>query len=485
MALSADVIQWAIRRKISIETLKEAGCESDWGTFSGRQAPCIVFPYFRAGERVNYKARSLIGKEYKAKPGAPQVWYNLDRVLRGKYSEVYVVEGEADCLAMIQAGIPNVLSVPSGAPNQQTENPAEAKRYDFIESGMQDGLSSIKKWILCTDADGPGRHLRSDLAALIGPGKCYWVEWPEGIKDANDALIQWGAGDLHIYVDEGQQEYPIEGLYRLSEIPEPSPLILWNSGFPEWESKFRIAPTCVSVVSGYPGNGKSHFTQQLWQQVALQHNVRVAIMSMETREKPFVRRNLRSAYHRKLEVEMSDSEKREADDFIEEHFIFMHHPKNTPSFSWICDQIANAHARMGISAVSIDPWNMIVQGFDNKSSSETKWIGECLDDCSALAKGLSLHLQILAHPSKPMAGDNSRKPITYDRIAGSQHWANKPDHVWSIHRDKLQDDAGNRVTDATIWVHKARYEELGFPGKFNIKLDLANRCFHSTDYLSH
>ena len=40
------------------------------------------------------------------------------------------------------------------------------------------------------------------------------------IKDANDALIQWGAGDLHIYVDEGQQEYPIEGLYRLSEIPE-------------------------------------------------------------------------------------------------------------------------------------------------------------------------------------------------------------------------------------------------------------------------
>ena len=143
MALSADVIQWAIRRKISIETLKEAGCESDWGTFSGRQAPCIVFPYFRAGERVNYKARSLIRKEYKAKSGAPQVWYNLDRVLRGKYSEVYVVEGEADCLAMIQAGIPNVLSVPSGAPNQQTENPAEAKRYDFIESGMQDGLSSI------------------------------------------------------------------------------------------------------------------------------------------------------------------------------------------------------------------------------------------------------------------------------------------------------------------------------------------------------
>ena len=73
MALSADVIQWAIRRKISIETLKEAGCESDWETFSGRQAPCIVFPYFRAGERVNYKARSLIRKEYKAKSGAPQV----------------------------------------------------------------------------------------------------------------------------------------------------------------------------------------------------------------------------------------------------------------------------------------------------------------------------------------------------------------------------------------------------------------------------
>tara|TARA_R100000306_G_C4373885_1_gene141141 strand:+ start:875 stop:2344 length:1470 start_codon:yes stop_codon:yes gene_type:complete len=484
--LSAAVVQWAAKRGVSVKTLREAGCGTAW-EIAGKKSPCIVFPYFRDGKQANAKTRSLAGKDFRTEPGSDLIWYNLDRVLTGKFDTVYVVEGEMDALSLMEADIPNVLSVPSGGPATASNgsDPASARRYEFVRRGMEDGLDQVKKWVLCTDSDGPGRHLRSDLATLLGAGKCHWVEWPEGIKDANDALAAWGGRDLHIFVNEGQQEYPVEGLYRLSQIPEPAPLVLWNPGFAEWENRFRIAPTCVSVVSGYPGHGKSHFTQQVWAQIARDYNVRVAIMSMETREKPFVRRTLRSAYWRKLEMDMSEREKTEADDWIEEHFVFLHHPRRTPEFGWVSDMIETAHARMGISAVSIDPWNMVVPGYDSRTSTETRWIGECLDDCAALAKGITIHVQIVAHPSKPGTGDASTRPITYDRISGSQHWANKPDQVLSIHRDAFADkQTGARLTEAAVRIHKSRYDELGFPTKFNVRLDLQTGCFHSVDYSS-
>ena len=69
-----------------------------------------------------------------------------------------------------------------------------------------------------------------------------------------------GAQALRELVTEGALPWPVEGLYRLNELPEPAPLSLWNPGFPEWESKVMLAPRTLSVVTGHPGHGKT----QLW-----------------------------------------------------------------------------------------------------------------------------------------------------------------------------------------------------------------------------
>ena len=54
-----------------------------------------------------------------------------------------------------------------------------------------------------------------------------------------------GAQALRELVTEGALPWPVEGLYRLNELPEPAPLSLWNPGFPEWESKVMLAPRTV------------------------------------------------------------------------------------------------------------------------------------------------------------------------------------------------------------------------------------------------
>ena len=483
MRLDQEVIQWALRRRISPDTLRALSVGGEIISFGDANRLSIVFNYLdNAGEIVNWKARSLNPKIYRQKPSGTQQFYNQAAVLAGPLDEIYIVEGEMDALSLVEAGVPRhaVLSVVGGAPANKTESPTEAKRYGYIADARDSGMSRCTRFILVTDRDDPGRHLRADLAQVLGAAHCHWVEWPEGVKDANDALQQWGAEDLSLYLREGVKPYPIEGIYRLSEIPEPPALTLWQ-GWPEWESKLKISPTCLSILSGWPGHGKSHLSQQLWAQIVRRYDIRVALMSMETREKPFVRRNLRSAYWSKLEIEMSESEKKEADDWIEDHFLFIHHPRNAPTFDWVCDMVNNAYTRHGISAASIDPWNMIVPTFNASKETETSWIGRSLDQCTYLAKACNLHLQILAHPAKPI-GAGVREPITYSSIAGSQHWANKADQVLSIHRDQFVDEAGHRDTNARLIVLKSRYEELGFPCEIGMQLSLSQGIFKCTDY---
>jgi twinkle protein len=483
MKLDAKTIQWAVKRKISVRTLKAMNVGGGAEQFGNQKLPAIIFNYLNAsGETVNWKARSLAGKEYKQKQNGEQQFYNQAAVLAGPLEEIYIVEGEMDACALVEAGIPphSILSVIGGAPPRPSEDPRGSQRYSYVEEALQAGLDKCKRIILATDNDSPGRHLRADLAQLLGGGSCYWVEWPEDTKDANDYLMKFGGESLSLYLREAPMEFPIEGVFHLSEIPEPPALVLWQ-GWPGWKGKLHLSPTCLSVLSGWPGHGKSHLSQQLWAQIVKQYGIRVALMSMETREKPFVRRNLRSAYWGKLESEMTEAEKKEADDWIEAHFLFIHHPKNAPEFGWIADIIYECHARHGISAVSVDPFNMILPTFNRQQQTETAWIGECLDTCTYLAKVCNLHLQILAHPAKPM-GAGVREPITYSSISGSQHWANKADQVISIHRDKFVDDYGNRNSDARLIVHKSRYEELGYPCEIAMKLELDQGIFKCMEY---
>jgi len=484
MRLDTRTVRWAARRKISAGTLRALRVGADHIPFGDRKLPAVIFNYLDAsGRTVNWKARALNEKDYRQKPGGEQCFYNQAAVLAGPLAEVYITEGEMDALALVEAGIPvhSVLSVVGGAPAQATTDARDSQRYSYIGDALDSGLDRCKKFILVTDSDNPGRHLRADLAALLGAVNCHWIDWPEGIKDANDALVAWGAEKTHAYMRDTVKEFPIDGVFRLSQIPEPPALVLWSPGWSEFESRVHLSPTCLSVLSGWPGHGKSHLSQQLWAQIVRQYDIRVAIMSMETREKPFVRRNLRSAYWSKLEMEMSDAEKTEADEWIEDHFLFIHHPKNSPAWPWITDAVNDCHARHGISAVSIDPFNMVIPTFDKRQQTETEWIGRCLDDATYLAKVCTLHFQIIAHPAKPI-GSGVREPITYSSIAGSQHWANKSDQILSIHRKTFQDEDGSRNTDARLIVHKSRYEELGYPCEIGMKLNLDSGCFRCTEY---
>lgn len=440
-----------------------------FGTDRGRE--CVFFGQYVNGEAKGYKARPLDAKEFWQKPGTPQRLWNLD-ALEG--DAVWLTEGEPDACSLVEAGIShkNVVSIFGGAKGEEDTNLKQAQ--EALEQ-----LQGMKRITLVHDADAPGLALRKCLAKVLGAARVRYIDWPEGTKDANDYLRSDGPEALRSLVTDGSRPWPVEGLFRLSDLPEPPPLELWDAGFPEWEGGVKLAPTKLSVVTGHGGHGKTRMMAQIWQQVADAHGVRIAVCTMETLAKPGYRRYLREAKLGKDQFACNESELRWADQWIEDHYRFIQHPERKPSLQWLLDVAEVAVVREGCRAIVVDPWNKLERARSDRQS-ETDYISEVLDELMVFATDLDCHVQIIAHPAK--AGFEARKrPPVLEDIHGSKAWDTKPDQGFCVWRKELF-DGRERKTDCDFIVLKSRFEELGYSRAFHMKLDLHGGRYVSTDY---
>jgi hypothetical protein len=149
----------------------------------------IGIPYFVGDVRVGCKHRTLTGeKRFVQDVGSRQVLCNHNCLTDGtlKAEPLLVVEGELDMFSAIQSGFPRTVSVPGGAPLQQTAID-DGRKYQFLVEA-EPLLEDVREIILAVDGDGPGANLRHDLALRLGAHRCKWVKYPAACKDLNDVL---------------------------------------------------------------------------------------------------------------------------------------------------------------------------------------------------------------------------------------------------------------------------------------------------------
>ncbi len=470
---------WAqIERHISPATLAQldVGFGTTFFPELERKADAIFFRY-----ADGWKARAFPEKAFVAGKGFKLSFWNLDRVLAAAPERVFIVEGEVDACALVEAGIPatEVLSVPNGAKAKAADDPKGQAGYAFVDDALKAGLSRVKQFVWCGDADAAGLALRADMVRLIGAARFHFVDWPDGCKDADAMLISDGPEALLDLIENGSLPWPVAGLYRIAELPEPPPLTLWRPNFPEWESKVMLAPRTLSVVTGHPGHGKTALWTQIWFGIVRDYSVPICVASFETRPKPHVRRQLRTLFCGALERDLRPEEKAEADRWINEHYLFVVHPDQKPSLDWFLDMAEVAVIRHGARIVQVDPWNRLEGGRDPRES-ETDYIGRCLRTLHGFAHDMNVHVQILAHPAK-MEGQRRGLPPSLEDISGSKHWDNMPDQGFVVHRPEIFDGT-NRKTEAALYHRKARFEELGYPCKLALDYSVERGVYRSTDY---
>ena len=207
-------------RGISVETASRYGVYTHNPDQTGE---AIAFGYLEGGVEVNTKYRGPNKKFWQRKDGKKTLW-NVDVIgdasLSSGENALVITEGEMDALALIEAGYPFAVSVPDGAPPPKVPGADEAdiepdddSKYEYIWNNW-DRLKGIKRIVLATDADAPGRQLYSELTRRLGVERCLHVEYPEGCKDLNSALMEHGP-EAVLAVISGAKPSPIKGLYTL------------------------------------------------------------------------------------------------------------------------------------------------------------------------------------------------------------------------------------------------------------------------------
>ena len=106
------ILQWFADRGISQETLDYLDVSEgpEFMPQTGKEENTIKFNYYIGNDLINVKYRDG-RKNFKLYKGAEKIFYNINSIIG--HDSCIIVEGEMDVLAFVEAGIKNVVSVPT------------------------------------------------------------------------------------------------------------------------------------------------------------------------------------------------------------------------------------------------------------------------------------------------------------------------------------------------------------------------------------
>ncbi len=440
--ISAD-----LARKLGLVTVMEGG--KAW----------LAVPYVERGKTVNHKYRLTSEKRHRMDPDAPLILWNLEALERAaETGQPWVLcEGEWDAMVALDLGW-EASSVPNGAPSEASDDPANAKRYEFLWRA-RDLVNRVPRVILATDDDPAGRALRTDLIALIGADKCSFVEYPWPSKDLNEILLEHGADAVHKALREAKR-CPVKGLYRLGDFPIPGPAQTIPLGVPVLGDMLPIVPGTLTVLTGYAGQGKTSLTMAIVASL-ITRNLPVTIGTFETMPRPILENRLRAGIlgiaENTLHIANPDRIKH-ADAKLAENLTVISQMVGEDEEMTLEDVLDLARisvVRDGCKVLILDPWNEI-EHKRRRDENETEYANRAIRAIKHFMRVHNVAVWIIAHPAKPDHGNTKLGIPGLYSISGSAAWANKADYgVVYTRPDKT-------TNIAKIHVTKVR---MGLPGR--------------------
>lgn len=462
--------EWLKSRGISKETADKAKLFSaeKWFGRLNKTADCIGFPYYRDGALVAAKYRSFPEKDFTQDSGGAHDFFGIDNI--DPAQPLIIVEGEIDALTLLEAGIPNAVSVPSGAPIKVADGKvlaSEDKKFSYVWNAREI-IDKVPHVVLATDQDGPGQALAEELARRIGKEKCRIAKFDA--KDLNDIFndpTRDGPQSVKEIIDRATP-YPISGLSdatvyedRLNDLFNKGTGKGYSTGYASVDSIYTVAPGQLTVVTGYPSSGKSNFIDQVMVNLAKGSDWKFAICSFENQPEIHISR-LMEIYTGKRFFEgkdrMTEGQRDQAFAWVKEHFLFVDSQGEEPNtMDSILERARVAVKRMGVRGLVIDPYNYIDLNRDN--NTETEAISNMLTRVQKFAKAHDCHVWFIAHPSKiQRSGVEQPRPDGMS-ISGSMAWWAKTDCGITVHRQE-------KYVEIAVW--KCRYRWVGTQGETSL-----------------
>ena len=484
-----SVLDWLGNRGVPPHIVQEYGIWAArvWMPQSQQKEAVICFPIRKHGEIVNMKYREPIKKWFRQEKDAEPAPFGYDDIVG--QDVIWIVEGEIDKLSLAVVGTKECMSVPAGAPGPRKDGsipelPDDSPKFAWIDVCFDD-LEKARRIVIAVDADVPGQILRAEIIRRVGREKCWLVDWPtiggEQINDANAMLMVAGEEALREILDQARP-VPADGEITVtdmwSEIRQmhlEEKVDWYSTGFPAIDDVYRVLRKQVTVVTGFPHDGKSSFLDQIMVNMALNLDWRFGIYSPETDPPRHVvsllEKAARAPFFQGPGRRMDWAEVDAFRPWLEQHFHFLRwdrKPKQPgrPDLAWIIDRAEYMVRRYGIDGLVVDPFNRIRAG---DHARETDFVLDLMDEFQAMAKRTSTHIWIVAHPAKQLRDKSGKRPakLQLQDVSGSSHWDNCTDMGLLVRRIWDHPDGGPyqpRETPVEVECLKARDKHSGQKG---------------------
>lgn len=463
---SSKIIEWFSTRGISEETLRELMVSEgpEFMPQTGKTENAIHFNYFIGDELINVKYRDG-RKNFKLYKGAEKVFYNINSIVGFEYC--IIVEGEMDVLALHEAGITNVISVPNGA----TLN---ANNLEYLDNCI-DYFEDKQKIIIAVDSDAAGQALQSELVRRLGSETCYIATFDD-CKDANEYLIKYGKEALSQRISRAKP-VPLENVTTFRDIEDEVTDFVRNGfkpgfqvGLENFDSIFSTYTGQFITVTGIPSSGKSDFVDQMVIGYNANYGWKTAYASPEnTPTYLHAHKLMRKTWQGMPGVEDIKSEKwNQIADHVNDNYFFIDMERYT--LDSVLRKGAELVKRKGIKCLVIDPFNKVR---DNDASGDVNvYTLEYLSKIEIFAKKYDVLVMVVAHPTKMYkdAKGNIEEPTMYN-IKGGGEWYDASYHGLLVHRN---------YEDKTVKVKvlKCKFQNLGENGaECHFKWEPASGCF--------
>tara|TARA_R100000951_G_scaffold95314_1_gene84321 strand:+ start:1857 stop:3629 length:1773 start_codon:yes stop_codon:yes gene_type:complete len=439
--LSDKLVKWFwSERRISQNTLSqlEISEEKIYQPAKQKELNSITFNYFEKDKLVNKKYRSP-NKDFTQHKGGKPIFYNINSVIG--CDKVYIVEGEMDVLAMYEAGIKNVISLPNGA-NDNDDFWVNSEKY----------LKDIKHFVIGTDKDDKGIEVRDKIAQRLGRFRCTFIEWIG--KDANEDLISSQIKDSL----SNEKRFSIGGTFTSMNLLDET-LRLYNEGMPKtiypknkmfgnFHKDFSIMMGQLTVVTGIPSHGKSSFIDWYALNLVNDYNYKLSIYSPEhnplglynskyatlSTGKPFFGAN-----------KMSENDLYRYTDWAKEKLYFTTSENGEDSdWDWLLDKFKEQMFTYGINMFIIDAWNKVLMP---KGMSGKDAIDNILTRLTSFCIQHNVHVFLVAHPTKMKKNEKTNKydvPDLYS-VSGSSDFRNQTHNGLCVYRE-FPDENSNGCT---------------------------------------
>jgi len=451
--VGTKVEEWFATRGISKKTLADLRVSEgmEWMPQTSQNENTIQFNYYVGDQLTNIKYRDG-RKNFKLFKGAEKVFYNIDAIVG--YNSCVIVEGEMDVLALHEAGVKNVISVPNGA----TLN---SNNLDYLDNCI-DYFEDKTRVILAVDADEPGQALKQEFIRRLGAEVCYLVDF-DGCKDANEYLIKHDKESLRSIIDKSWQ-VPLEGVSTLYDIEDELKDFVKNGfkpgfqvGLPNFDKIFSTYTGQFITVTGIPSSGKSDFVDQMVVGYNGNYGWKTAFASPENHPTYLHAHKLM----RKTWQDMpspSDIDTPQWDkvaDHVNDNYFFIDMDRYT--LEAVLRKGAELVKRKGIKCLVIDPFNKI-RDIDCKTEDVNRYTMEYLTKIEIFAKKYDVLVFIVAHPTKMYKGQDGKieEPNMYN-IKGGGEWYDASYHGLLVHRDY-----DNKTVKAKVL--KVKFQNLGENG---------------------